>query len=261
MPIFTQVIDKLRENDAIIKMRNSEFLDVEVSEGLWSIRPSFQVGADELTPRERLMPFALFVHRLYDFSEKMEDLPFFPDPRNPRNACKFKVNENVILAFCGDNPIWYWEKKDDFWQLFMMRVSREFDIDESLDIDDLLEELENYEDEDRDTRNDPEHLTPDPLLGVFSYFRRVLEEGHAQLEEEPYIPDTANPNSKYRFRSNGQFIVAYRRISDSECQPAWCWRKQESGSWKLYRIRISVSPDIQLLDSWIEPELKNGTWN
>ena len=261
MPIFTQVTDKLRENDQIMAMSSSEFLDVEVSDGLWSIKPSFPVDAEELPPRKRLMPFALFVRKLYDYSDQLEKLPFFPDPRDPESTCQFKANENIILAFCSDNPVWYWERKNDLWQLCMMRVSRESNMDEPLDIDDLLEEFENYEDEDGDIRNDPENLTPDPLLGVFQHFIRVLANGHRQLEEEPYFPDSANPNGKYRFRSNGQLIVAYRRISGNDYQPAWCWRWQENGTWKLYRIRISVSSAIHMMDSWIEPELKNGIWD
>ena len=242
-------------------MNNAEFLDIEVSEKLWSERPSFRENAEELTPRQRLVPFALFVRRLYDFSRQMAELPFFPDPRCPESSYIFKRNENVILAFCGDDPIWYWENKDDLWELYMMRVSRNADIEESLDRDDLLAEHENIEDESDDTRNDPENLTPDPLLGVFKHFLRVLEYGHAQLEGEPYSRDTASPNSAYRFRFNEQFIIAYRCNSDSDYQPVWCWRKQKNGTWKLYRLRISVSSDIELLDSSIEQELENGTWD
>ncbi|MCY4590245.1 MAG: hypothetical protein OXE86_06710 [Alphaproteobacteria bacterium] len=261
MLIFTQVIDKLREDDAILVMSSSEFLDVEVSHGLWSERQSFQIDSEYMTPMQRLTLFAPFVWKLHNHSKKMKKLPLLPDPRNPDSAWTFKVNEDIILAFCSDNPVWYWEKKDDSWQLYIMRVLREDNMDDSLGIDELIRELENYEHEDEGTRNDPENLTPDPLLGVFKHFLRVLTDGHAQLDKEPYFPDPANPNSEYRFRSNGQFVVAYRRISDSDCQPAWCWRRQENGSWKLYRIRISVRPDIELLDSSVELELENGTWN
>lgn len=257
MPIFSQVTDRLREDDEILAMGISEYLDVEVSDGLWSIAPAFQIDAEKLTPRQRLQPFALFVTKLYDLSEQMENLPFFPDPGNPESACRFKANDNAILAFCGDNPVWFWEQKDDSWRLCMMQVSRESDI---FDIEDLLQELQNDVDEE-DTRHDPENLTPDPLLGVFSYFRRILEAGHGQLEEEPYFPDPANPNGNYRFRSNGQFVVAYRSISGSDCQPAWCWRQQENGLWKLYRVRISVRSDADMLESWIRPELTNGIWD
>lgn len=268
MPIFPQVISCLRDDDTILAIGNFEFLDVEVSEELWG---NFNKDAEELAPKRRLTPFAVFVKQLYNLSERMEDLPFLPDPRSPQGTYKFKENENIILVFCGDNPVWYWEKTDNLWQLYAMRVTKNSNVEEALDpneldreIEELLQDLENQdlendEEEDGPKGNDPEYLTPDANLGVFRHFISVLEDGHAQLEGEPYCHDTANPNSSYRFRFNDRFIVAYRCMSDSDCQPVWCWRKQEDGFWKLYRLRISVTLD-DLFDLPIERVLTNGTW-
>lgn len=263
MPIFPQVVSRLREDDTILKINKTQFLDVEVSDALWG---NFNNDAEELTPKQRLTPFVAFVRKLYSLSEQMEDYPILPDPRSPKGPYKFKEDENIILVFCGDIPVWYWEKKDELWQLYAMNATRNSNVEEVLDpdeldreIEELLQELENDEEEGGSNRNDPEYLTPDASLGVFRYFVGVMEDGHAQLEGEPYCHDTANPNSDYRFRFNDRIIMAYRCISDSGCQPAWCWRKQENGFWKLYRLRISVTLD-DLFDLPIERILTNGTW-
>ena len=132
MPIFPLLRSLLWEDDTMLAMSNAELLDVEASKGLWR---RFNNDADELTPRQRLQPFALFVSRLYDLSQQMEDLSFLPYPKSPECAYTFKTNENIILGFCGDNPVWCWKKKDDLWQLYAMQVSRNSHIEDHFDLD------------------------------------------------------------------------------------------------------------------------------
>ena len=266
MPVFPQVIACLREDDSKLPLLDAEFLDLELSEALWS---NEEKDAENLKLNTRLAPIALFVKHLYDAAERMAGLPLSPDPRNPDGPCRFKRDENTILAFHGDNPVWYWIRKNDFWSLYMMRVSRELALEgDDLDYDPELEELleddgdEGPEEElgNVQSPNDPEGLTPDSVFGVSSYFHEILKDGHGRLDGQPYWDDPSCPNTDYRFRQNNEFIVAYRRASDGGFRPIWCWRKREDGRWKLYRVRISVSLDQSLLDLSMERKLDSGVW-
>ena len=267
MPIFPQVIACLRQDDSKLPLLNTEFLDVELSAALWSIKED----AEKLKPKQRLAPIAVFVRRLYAAAERMSELPSSPDPRNPDGPCRFKRDENTILALHGNNPVWCWTRKNDTWELHMMRVSKESDVEDDLDFDELLAEMEDVVDDDGDeiledelddvqSPNDPERLTPDPMLGVISYFHEILEDGSTRLDGQPYWSDPKNPDNDYSFRISDEIIVAYRSNPHHGSQPIWCWRKKEDGHWKLYRVSISVSSDQTLLNPSMEEKLDNGVW-
>ena len=267
MPIFPQVIACLRQDDSKLPLLETALLNVELSAALWSNKED----AEELIPQHRLAPIAVFVRHLYAAAERMSELPSSPDPRNPGGPCRFKRDENTILALHGNNPVWYWTRKNDSWELHMMRVSKESDVEDDLDFDELLAEMEDIVDDDGDENhedelgdvqspNDPERLTPDPMFGVIAYFREILEDGSTRLDGQSYWSDPKNPDNDYRFRISDEIIVAYRSTSHHGFQPIWCWRKKEDGHWKLYRVAISVSSDHSLLDLSKERKLDNGIW-
>ncbi len=258
MLIFEQVISRLRENDTILKVGNTQLLNIKLSERLGDRLRSSRNDVEELDPLERLRPFVIFGHDLFKLSQRMNSLPFCPDFRYPESEFKFKKSEDVILAFCKDNPVWYWKSKDGYWQLHAMCISRSACVDESFDF--VNGELtENDEAAGEENSNDPRDLTPLANLGVIKHFITVLQSGHANLNEEPYYFDTLNPNTDYRFRYNDQFIVAYRCTPGRDHKPVWCWKKQQGGFWKLYRLQISVIPD-RFFDLPVERVMTNGAW-
>ena len=289
MPIFRQVFARLQEDDSILAMSDTEFLEVELS------RPLTKHGVDDLTPTGLRHHAAVFVRQLQEVAGKVAGEPYLPDMRNPNGFCRFKKDEDAVVAFHGDSPVWHWRRKSGLWELHMMRATRESNVAGAPDIETLLAGPESLDDE-RDEggvraarfqngsgqegiedidgssdggletrelaeggRNDPERLTPDALLGVLMHFTQVLKDAHDRLDDAPWQPDTADPNGEGRFRSNGEYIVAYRRGEGAEHEPAWCWRKKLDGDWKLYSLRTCVGPDIP--DPSFERRLGDGRWS
>lgn len=288
MPIFRQVFACLQADDSILAMSDTEFLEVELSQ------PLTKHGVDDLTPTGLRHHAAVFVRQLHEVAGKVAGEPYLPDMRNPNGLCRFKKGEDVVVAFHGDSPVWHWRRKGELWELHMMRVTRVSNVAGAPDIEALLAGLESLdhehdeggvqaalfqngsgqeEIEDIDGsrgggleigelaeggRNDPERLSPDALLGVLMHFTQVLKDAHDRVDDAPWQPDTADPNGGNRFRSNGEYIVAYRRGEGAEHEPAWCWRKKLDGDWKLYRLRTCVGPDIP--DPTFERRLRDGRW-
>ena len=289
MPIFRDVFARLQEDDSILAMSDTEFLEVELSRALT------RHAVDDLAPAELRRHAAAFVRRLREAAGTVAGEPYLPDPRNPNGCCRFRKGEDVVVAFHGDSPVWYWRREQGLWELHMMRVTRVSDLagtpeigaspdgpgnpgdghDEGdirarpFRIEPRKERIEDRGassgggpetgDKAADDGNDPERLTPDALLGVLMHFTRVLEDAHDRLDGAPWLPDTADPNGERRFRSNGEFIVACRAIDGTEYEPAWCWRRKPDGYWKLYRLRTRAGPEIP--DPSVEYRLGDGRWN
>ena len=289
MPVFPQVFARLQEDDSVLVMSDTEFLEVELSEALTRDRIR---GDDDRTPCALLRHAGVFVHQLlHRAAEEVAGKPYLPDPRNPNGFCRFKMSDDVVVAFHGDSPVWFWRRNGGSWELHMMRVTKESDLEDTEDIDALLAAFENaafenYDEEEDDTDtllestdsdvglsddepeipdvdepqdNDPERLTPDPLLGVLQHFTRVLTDAHAQLKGAPLLPDPTDPNGERRFRSNGEFIVAYRVSEGAKDKPIWCWRKKQDGHWKLYRLRTCAGMEIP--SPSFEKRLWDGNWD
>ena len=286
MPIFTRVFTRLQEDDGILAMSDTELLEVELSRALRGR------GADDLAPVELLEDAAVFVRRLHEAAGEVAGEPYLSDPRNPNGPCRFRMGEDVVVAFHGDSPVWHWRRERGLWELYMMRVTREPGVVGIPDIDALLDGLEHFdgggdvleelfqlgpllggmddldgpghrgpEPEDAAARdgNAPELLTPDALLGVIQHFTQVLKDAHEALDGAPWSPDAADPNGGGRFRSNDEFIVAYRDRDGTEYRPVWCWRRKPDGRWKLYRLRSCAGPEIP--DPSFERRLRDGNWN
>lgn len=288
MPIFRQVFARLQEDDSILAMSDTEFLEVELSQ------PLTKHGVNDLTPTGLRHHAAVFVRQLHELAGKVAGEPYLPDMRNPNSLCRFKKGEDVVVAFHGDSPVWHWRRKGELWERHMMRVTRVSNVAGAPDIEALLAGLESLdhehdeggvqaalfqngsgqeEIEDIDGSrgggleidelaegggNDPERLSPDALLGVLMHFTQVLKDAHDRVDDAPWQPDTADPNGENRFRSNSEYIVAYRRSEGAEHEPAWCWRKKLDGDWKLYRLRTCVGLDIP--DPTFERRLRDGRW-
>ena len=289
MTTFTRVFARLQEDDRILAMADTELLEVELSRALYEHR------VDNLAPRELLQDAAVFVGRLHEAAEEVAGEPYLPDPRNPNGPCRFRKRGDVVVAFHGDSPVWHWRRQRGLWELHMMRVTREPGVAGKPDIDDFLDGLAFLDDEDDEGDglaelfqletllkgigdadgpgeggpgvgdaaarggNDPERLTPGALLGVLQHFTQVLKDAHERLDGAPWLPDAADPNAGSRFRSNGEFIVAYRNGGGGELEPAWCWRRKLDGCGKLYRLRTCAGPEIP--EPSFERRLRDGRWD
>ena len=105
----------------------------ELSEALWlNGGGAEKEDAEKLKLRRRLASIIIFVNHLYTAAERIVELPVSPDPRTPAGPCRFKGDEDTILAFHGNNLVWYWTRKSDFWQLYAMRVFWESDVGTTL---------------------------------------------------------------------------------------------------------------------------------
>lgn len=271
MPIFPQVFKRLQEDDSILEVADDEWLEVYFSFGEWP-----EQYRDRL-PCRLVRHAAVFVKHLYDNAERVADELYFPDARNPDSPCLLKMDDDVIVAFQDDRPVWYWERKEGIWNFNGLWISRETNWSGSFDTDDDLEqillgealginELDREEDEFPDVplaavheTNDPEYLNPDPLLGVLRHVEKVLSDADAQLKGERYLCDPGDPNNGYRFRSNDKVIVAYGCAATGEYDPLWCWKKKAEGKWKLYKLRASL--EGRELENHAERRLRMGNWD
>ena len=289
MPIFARVFARLQEDDGILAMADRELLEVELS---WALSRD---GTGNLSPVGLLQDAAVFVRRLHEAAGEVAGEPYLPDLRNPNGPCRFRRGGDVVVAFHGDSPVWYWRRQGGRWELHMMRATREPGVAGTPDLDALLDELEYFDDGDEEGDdlaelfqlgpimeriedfggwadrgpepgdgaarhgNDPERLTPDALLGVIQHFTQVLKDAHEALDGAPLLPDAADPGGEGRFRSNGEFIVAYRAGVGAEYAPVWCWRRKPDGRWRLYRLRGCAGPEIP--DPSFERRLREGDWN
>ncbi|MCY4558311.1 MAG: hypothetical protein OXF79_18435 [Chloroflexi bacterium] len=270
MAIFPKVIARLREDDGILGMDDIEYLEVYFAFDGWpeTLR--------KLLPNQWLRQVALFVKRLDENGARVAERPYCPDMRSPNGRFGLKMDDDVIVAFHHHRPAWYWEKKEEAWRLNALWADRLLSEDSFLEFgydiahywvgDDRpagpldVEEQEPVDSHDAEilASNDPERLLPDPLFGVLGHFLRILNEGHAQLEGTPYLLVPGQPNSACRYRSNGEFIVAYRPVGNDEYEQAWCWKRKPGGAWKLYMLLAHPTQEIH--DDYAVRELGEGTW-
>ncbi len=251
-----RVRDRLRADDGILALADTEFLEVELTEALSHREP------EEMLPRHCLRAVALFVRDLNAAAVEVAGRPFFPDVEYPNGPCEFRANDNFIVAYHGRNPVWFWKNGGGEWVLHMVRVQRRSNIS------DVFEEVFPYMFGDAPLSevngvfhqpgvNDPERLIPDALLGVLAYFRDTLNRAHRRMEETgaPYLPEVGGVDDDFRFRSDGEFIVTYTRDSD---EPLWCWKRRKDEWWKLYRLLPFEGRDYRAFD---DLELREGDWD
>ena len=271
MPIFPEVIARLREDDGILGMDDIEYLEVYFAFDGWpeTLR--------HLLPNGWLPFVAHFVRRLDENAARVADRPYVPDMRNPNGLYGIKADDDVIVAFNDHRPVWYWERKEEeVWNLHALWAIRSLGGGSFLEVGQDIahhwigedrpagppdgEDLQCLEPRDAEIHasNDPTTLLPDPLLGVLSHYYRVLKDGHARLEGTPYLLVPGQPNSACRYRSNDEFIVAYWPVGNGQYEPAWCWKSKPDGAWKLYMLLSHPTREID--DDYAVRELNNGTW-
>lgn len=246
MPVFPLVFEHLQEDDSILGMFDNEYLEVRLS---FEVEPKTD---RDLLPSNALRRVAHFVKRLETNAEWLADNPCFPDGRDPNGHLQFKMNDDVIVGFQGNLPFYYWQQKDGSWELQRLRVFKKAETDDPPDLDEFIDSLEldaadEGQGESRPVdlgrwlrpipkEGDAGELTPDPLFGVLQQFVQVLKEAHKQVDGTPLMPDSRNPNSEYRFRSDDEYVVAYRSFASGAHEPVWCWKRKPNGRWKLYKL-------------------------
>lgn len=247
MPVFPLVFERLQEDDSILGMFDNECLEVRLS---FEVEPKTD---RDLLPCSLLERVARFVHRLDANATQLADEPYFPDGRDPNGHLQFKMNDGVIVGFQGDLPFHYWQQKDGSWELQRLQVFKKAETDDPPELAELIDLLEQDDNDDGHGESRPDdsgrwlrpipeeddvqELTPDPLLGVLQHFVQVLKDAHTQVDGTPLLPDTRNPNSEYRFRTDDEYVVAYRSFANGAHEPVWCWIRKQNGRWKLYKLR------------------------
>lgn len=245
MPVFPHVFERLQEDDSILGMFDHECLEVRFSFEDWPTTDR------AMLPHSLLRWVAGYVHRLYANATQLADEPYFPDGRDPNGHLQFKMNDDVIVGFQGDLPFYCWQQKDGSWELQQLKVFKKAETDDPPDFDEFIDLLE-LDDDDGQGESRPDglgrwlrpipeegdagELTPDPLLGVIQHFVWVLKEAHMQVDGTPLMRDTRNPNSEYLFRSDDEYVVAYRSFANAKHKPVWCWKRKQHGRWKLYKL-------------------------
>ena len=105
-------------------------------------------------PEMRLAQVGGFIMELKEVDNEVKECDgYFPNPFNLDGDYRFKKNENFMVAYSGDNPVWYLKREDDEWKMHKMTISRE-PITDSDSIEDLLRELEGDLDEWEDELDD-----------------------------------------------------------------------------------------------------------
>lgn len=242
-----RVRDSLQRDDNALDLTGDHILVVELSSRLCS--------PDSLTrlPDELLRDVAFFCKRLDRVAANVANATYFVDTRNPNGPCRFKRNENLIVAFIGDTPIWFWEKEQGRWELYQVGAFADFEEhqplwDESLLDDCLLLRA-------RGTHA-PSRLAPKALLGVLWYFRDILRLAAGRMAGRHWLPDIRNRDSGYAFKTDGAFTVAYRC---ADVEPLWCWKKHEDERWRQLRMRSCESKTLR--GSLEDGRLCDGDWD
>lgn len=95
-----------------------------------------------------LREIALFTRKLETAANELEERGIdFPDPSDPDSEYRFKANENVVVAYRDNNPIWHLRRDGDDWKSYKLEMERHPD---SVRLQDLFEELEPYREVDDD---------------------------------------------------------------------------------------------------------------
>ena len=107
------------------------------------------------TPERRLRHVSKFMHGLESADRKMKFRDrYFPNPFNLEGGYLFRKSGNIMVAYRGDNPVWYLERENGEWKTHKMIVSEEPIIDPADDqfeallreIEDGIEDFEDFED-------------------------------------------------------------------------------------------------------------------
>ncbi len=241
-----RVRDSLHADDSVLALPHPHVLEIALACGDWP------VGGESATPEQLLRRAGVLVKTLQDAAAAVADKRFSPDSRYPNGPCRFKRSRNLIVAFHGDSPVWFWERTGAEWELHGMRAH--FGAAECEPLWDASV-LGEYTDYGWPQGNDPSRLTPRALFGVIGYFRDILKRAAARVAERPVLPDVTNPHGRHHFRTDGTAAVAYR---EADAEPVWCWSRKEDGHWRLYRTVLhyrSVHEDLA-----DEEELHDGDW-
>ena len=234
MPLFLRVRDRLRADEDILALADTEFLEVELTE---AVRAN---DTHERPPRHCLAAVTLFVKELGSAVAEVADSPIVTELVDPNGFYEFQASDNYIVAYCGCHPVWFWKRDGGEWKLHRVSVQRRSSIA------DVFEDVYPYLFANvpqselsgvflRSGVNDPERLIPHALLGVLAYIWEMQNRAHDRMikADAPYLPDVEGVDQDFRFKTDGEFIVTYRRGSDN---PLWCWKRREANRWKLYRL-------------------------
>lgn len=81
---------------------------------------------EDKRPEMRLSHVAMFIHGLENANNEIKSNDhYFPNPFDPDSEYCFKKNENFVVTYRGDNPVWYLKRENDTWETHKMIVSRE----------------------------------------------------------------------------------------------------------------------------------------
>ena len=225
-----RVGDRLRADDSALELFPTSFLSVDIGKALYPL-----AGTTRYTPGGLLRASTYFVRRLRSAASEAAGKPSFVDPGKPDGPTRFRRSGNIIVAYqkpCG--PVWFWERKNGQWELNCLTMAPEIhEADDRHPIWDRAA-LRLRHPFRWGEGNRPRLLSPPAILGVLWYFKGVLDEAVARVAECPCLPDIGEGEGRYYFRADGDYAVAYRCEDD---EPLWCWKRQQTGQWKQYRIQ------------------------
>lgn len=77
-------------------------------------------------PLMRLPSALKFLSELDKIDKEMEEhATIFPNPFNLDGDYCFKRNENFLVAYRGNSPVWYLKRENDEWKIHKMIISRD----------------------------------------------------------------------------------------------------------------------------------------
>ena len=77
-------------------------------------------------PERQFVDVLNFITDLKEVDNEVKERDsYFPNPFNGDGNYHFKKNENLVVAYRGDNPVWYLKRENDEWTTHKMIISRE----------------------------------------------------------------------------------------------------------------------------------------
>ncbi|MDE0406821.1 MAG: hypothetical protein OXN81_03090 [Alphaproteobacteria bacterium] len=103
-------------------------------------------------PLMRLRSVYTFISELKKIDkEAQECCDYFPNPFNPDSDYRFKKNENSVVAYRKDNPVWYLKRENDEWKTHKMIISREpIDFCIGVLVQEVADDIEDFNEVDED---------------------------------------------------------------------------------------------------------------
>ena len=101
-----RVFERLKVDDSILGMGDTEYLDVGMTQAVNDRDP------DTMTPWHLFQTVANFNKRLERVDAAVAAERWHPDPGHSNGCYRFRANEDFIVAYQGEAPIWFWENKD-----------------------------------------------------------------------------------------------------------------------------------------------------